>query len=63
MVNGSLHKKGCTYTSLSEVAEIEECWKSLYRRYSKILGQKEGDELTALIYSAAKDLDDKFEDY
>jgi DNA-binding MarR family transcriptional regulator len=47
--------------SLSE--EIEKCWHSLYQRYSKILGQKEGDELTALIYSAAKELDDKFQEY
>jgi DNA-binding MarR family transcriptional regulator len=42
--------------------EIEECWKNLYNRYSKILGEKEGIELTKLIYNAANELEDKFND-
>lgn len=37
--------------------EIEKCWKNLYNRYSKILGEKEGAELTASIYKAAEDLE------
>ena len=42
--------------------EIEKCWQNMYHRYSKILGEKEGAELTALIYKAANELDDKFQD-
>ncbi len=42
--------------------EIEECWQNLYDRYSKILGEKEGIELTASIYGAANELEDKFQD-
>jgi DNA-binding MarR family transcriptional regulator len=42
--------------------EIEECWQNLYQRYSKILGEKEGIELTALIYKSANELEDKFQD-
>jgi DNA-binding MarR family transcriptional regulator len=42
--------------------EIEECWQNLYNRYSKILGEKEGIELTKLIYNTANELEDKFND-
>jgi len=42
--------------------EIEECWQNLYHRYSKILGEKEGAELTELIYNAANELENKFQD-
>ncbi len=42
--------------------EIEECWRNLYQRYSKILGEKEGIELTELIYKSANELEDKFQD-
>ena len=42
--------------------EIEECWQNLYNRYSKILGEKAGIELTASIYNAANELEDKFQD-
>jgi DNA-binding MarR family transcriptional regulator len=37
---------------------IEDAWKSLYQRYSKILGLKEGDELTAMIDAASRKLSD-----
>jgi DNA-binding MarR family transcriptional regulator len=42
--------------------EIEKCWKSLHQRYSKILGEKEGAELTSLTYNAANELENKFND-
>lgn len=42
--------------------KIQKCWKNLHYRYSKILGEKEGAELTALIYSAANELENKFND-
>ena len=40
--------------------EIGEYWQNLYKRYSKILGEKKGIELTNLIYSAANELEEKF---
>ena len=40
--------------------EIEKCWKSLHQRYSKILGEENGAELTETIYNAANELENKF---
>ena len=42
--------------------EISECWKNLHYRYSNILGEKEGAELTASVYRAAEKLENKFQD-
>lgn len=42
--------------------EIEKCWKNLHRRYSDILGEKQGAEITALVYNAANELENKFHD-
>ncbi|MGF7119307.1 MarR family winged helix-turn-helix transcriptional regulator [Methanobacterium oryzae] len=42
--------------------EIQTCWKNLHYRYSKILGEKEGSELTATVYKAADELENKFND-
>lgn len=42
--------------------KIQECWQNLYKRYSKILGEKEASELTELIYKSANELEDKFRD-
>lgn len=42
--------------------EMAKCWENLHRRYSDILGEEEGAELTALIYSAASELENKFND-
>lgn len=42
--------------------EIGKCWQNLCARYSKILGEKEGTELTTLTYNAACELEDKFQD-
>lgn len=42
--------------------EIQECWKNLYNRYSKILGENEGIKLTKLIYDSANELEEKFND-
>lgn len=39
--------------------EIEKCWKNLHHRYSKILGETEGAELTKLIYNAANELENE----
>ena len=39
---------------------IGECWQNLCSRYSKILGEKEGIELTAMVYNAANELENKF---
>lgn len=39
--------------------EMGKCWENLHRRYSDILGEKKGSELTALIYSAASELENK----
>jgi hypothetical protein len=38
---------------------IDAAWKSLYHRYSKILGMKEGDRLTRLIDDAGRKLEEK----
>lgn len=42
--------------------EIQKCWKNLHHRYSKILGEKEGAELTSIVYKAADELENKFND-
>ncbi|MBI5679958.1 MAG: MarR family transcriptional regulator [Methanobacterium sp.] len=42
--------------------EMAKCWENLHRRYSNILGEKEGDELTSIIYNAANELENKFQD-
>ena len=36
--------------------DIQEVWKNLYERYSSILGQKNGDELTRLCLEASRKL-------
>ena len=38
---------------------IDAAWKSLYHRYSKILGMKEGDRLTQMIDDAGRKLEGK----
>jgi DNA-binding MarR family transcriptional regulator len=35
---------------------IADAWKSLHRRYAKVLGLKKGDQLTAMIDRASKEL-------
>ena len=35
---------------------IDEAWKRLHQRYAKVLGLKEGDELTAMIDAASEKL-------
>ncbi len=35
---------------------IQEVWKNLYERYSKVLGKENGDELTRLCLNASKKL-------
>ncbi len=37
-------------------AAIQEVWKNLYERYSKILGRKNGEQLTRLCLEASKKL-------
>lgn len=37
--------------------DIIEAWGKLYHKYSKILGYEDGDELTKIIYEAARKLD------
>jgi DNA-binding MarR family transcriptional regulator len=39
--------------------EIEAAWKRLYDRYSKVLGYKEGDDLTARAWQATLQLEGK----
>jgi len=38
---------------------IDGAWKSLYHRYSRILGIKEGDRLTRWIDDAGRKLEEK----
>jgi MarR family transcriptional regulator, organic hydroperoxide resistance regulator len=38
---------------------IQEVWKNLYERYSKVLGKKNGDELTRLCLEASKRIQQK----
>lgn len=38
-----------TKSGLARAQLIQEAWKSFYRQYSKIIGQKNGDDLAALI--------------
>lgn len=42
--------------------EMGKCWENLHKSYSDILGEKEGSELTILIYNAANELENKFKD-
>ena len=37
---------------------IDAAWKSLYHRYSRVLGMKEGDQLTQLIDEASQKLEE-----
>ena len=37
---------------------IDAAWKSLYHRYSKVLGKKEGDKLTQLMDDAGRKLEE-----
>jgi DNA-binding MarR family transcriptional regulator len=37
---------------------IDAAWKSLYHRYSKVLGKKESDKLTQLIDDAGRKLEE-----
>lgn len=46
-----------TSKSLKLEKKIRKSWSSLYNRYSLILGEAEGKELTSLLYDAAKKLD------
>ncbi|AXV40471.1 MarR family winged helix-turn-helix transcriptional regulator [Methanobacterium sp. BAmetb5] len=38
--------------------EISQCWANLYKRYTKVLGQEKGVELTEIIDKAATKLED-----
>ena len=38
---------------------IEDAWKSLHRRYTKVLGLKNGDSLTSMIDTASNKLNDQ----
>lgn len=42
--------------------KIEKYWKNLHNRYSKILGEKEGAELTSIVYNSTNKLESKFND-
>jgi len=37
--------------------EIKRCWLNLYKRYSVILGEEHGIQLTGMIYQAVRKLD------
>ncbi len=37
---------------------IKESWMNLYKRYSEVLGDEEGKNLTAMIYNATKKLEE-----
>jgi len=37
---------------------IKESWMNLYKRYAEVLGEDEGKNLTAMIYSATKKLEE-----
>ena len=39
------------------IPQIKTCWMNLYRRYSAILGEENGQQLTSMIYDAVKKLD------
>ena len=45
-----------TESSLKLDKKIKECWRNLYKRYSELLGESEGQELTAAIYKASNKL-------
>ncbi len=45
-----------TSKSLKLEKKIRKSWSALYTRYSEILGETEGRELTTLVYDAAKKL-------
>ncbi|CEA13319.1 MULTISPECIES: MarR family winged helix-turn-helix transcriptional regulator [Methanobacterium] len=38
--------------------EISQCWTNLYKRYTKVLGQEKGVELTEIIDKAATKLEE-----
>ncbi len=47
-----------TQKGINLKVEIAHCWENLYKRYSEILGQEKGIELTESIDAAASKLED-----
>ena len=39
------------------IPQIKSCWMDLYRRYSEIIGEEKGQQLTSMIYDAVRKLD------
>jgi DNA-binding MarR family transcriptional regulator len=48
-----------TPLGIERMEVIREAWKSLFRRYSEILGKEEGRSMTRMLYDLSKKLDDK----
>ncbi|WP_139492194.1 MarR family winged helix-turn-helix transcriptional regulator [Brevibacillus dissolubilis] len=54
---GKLSMLYLTDKGLGVMDEINHCWKSLYARYSAILGEQEARALTEMIHHASETLD------
>ena len=55
--NGKFKKVYPTEESLKLDMKIKKAWRNLYNRYTTLLGEGKGDELTVLVYEASKKLD------
>lgn len=55
--NGKFTKVYPTEESLKLDMKIKKAWRNLYNRYTTLLGEGKGDELTVLVYAASKKLD------
>ncbi|MGL1863380.1 MAG: MarR family transcriptional regulator [Pseudodesulfovibrio sp.] len=58
-VEGKLSRVSPTSAGQQLKAPIAKAWKSLYHRYSEILGEEEGKNITALVDQAGCKLEDK----
>ena len=56
-IKGKLSYLYPTTLGIDLQVEIDKCWESLNKRYSKILGYEEGSKLTELIDKAATELE------
>ncbi|WP_272698808.1 MarR family winged helix-turn-helix transcriptional regulator [Desulfovibrio sp. Fe33] len=57
-LEGKLSRVSPTDAGLQLKGPIAKAWKSLYRRYSEILGEEEGKHLTAMVSKANRTLEE-----
>jgi MarR family transcriptional regulator, organic hydroperoxide resistance regulator len=55
--NGKFTEVYATSKGEEMIPGIKTCWSNLYKRYSGILGEENGRQLTSMIYDAVRKLD------